>query len=242
MKVTVISACWQTEMLLPYYLRHYTTFADRIILNYYRSTDRTLEIAKACPIVEIREQKEEFLLDTIKDMGKADAMYKEMRGQTDWVIYPTIDEFIYCATGMREALQDYFDKGITLPDITGFNMFHDELPNTEGQLWEKYKLGVWHPAFNKPIVFRPEIEMNFKPGLHGCDPTGNVVRSNEHNLKLLHYRYWGLAQLKQLHIQRWAKCSDTNKSAGFGNYNPEGHGFVSIEWWEETKKMRTEVI
>ena len=206
------------------------------------SDDGSVEIAKSCPIVELREVGYPYFIDSPSATGFANIVFIEFRGEADWVLMPTTDELLYCKTGMREALQDYYDRGVTLPDVTGFNMFHDELPNTDKQLWEVYKLGVPDLAFNKPIVFNPELTMNFFYGLHGAAVLGNVVRDNTHEIKLLHYRYWGHEDMIELHKRLWSRCTRINKEANFGGYKPNDDGFYSAVWWENEKLKRTEVI
>ena len=243
MNVVCLTGGWNCKKLLPYFLRHYETFCDKIVFLDFMSDDGTQEIAQSCPVVEFRQVGKPYVIDIFEGTKWANEAYKEFRGVADWVLLPTTDEFLYAKEGMRNVLQDYLDKGVTYPEVTGYNMFHDEPPDTDKQLWEVYKFGVPHTMFNKRIVFSPELtEMNYCHGLHWAGPTGNVVSSNEHEIKLLHYRYWGYADLVELHLKLWEASSQFNKDGGFGGYNPKGDGFHTIPWWEEEKAKRTEVI
>lgn len=242
MIIWTIVGTWNPKKLLPFFLRNYLLFSDKIIIYDFMSTDNSLDIVKDDPRIEVRQTGKPYVIDTPTATEFNNTLYQEARGIADWVMMPTIDEFLYCKEGMREALQDYKDRGVTLPDVVGYNMFHDELPKTNGQLWEKYKLGVPHSMFNKPIIFNPELTMNLWHGSHGCSPTGNVVTDHTHDIKLLHYRYWGHKDLVETNELMWEKCSQLNKDAGFGGYNPTNHDFLGVTWWEEEKKKRTEVI
>ena len=51
MTIHVYNIVHNEEFLLPYYLRHYEQFADKIFIFDDESTDRTAEIAKAHPKV-----------------------------------------------------------------------------------------------------------------------------------------------------------------------------------------------
>jgi len=55
MKICVITLCYNEEVILPFFIRHYEQVADRIICYDGGSTDRTREIIAACPIAELRE-------------------------------------------------------------------------------------------------------------------------------------------------------------------------------------------
>ena len=244
MIIWAISRIWNSQKLLPYFLRNYS-FCDKIILYDFMSDDNSVEIAKADPLVDLRQTGKPLEVDILTTTAWINEVYKEARGQADWVMLPDGDEFFYCETGMRNALQDYMERGVTLPFVTGYNMFHDELPNTDGQLWEKYKQGVPHIMLNKPTVFNPELEMNFGHGQHGAHPTGNVVRDDTHKIKLLHYRYWGYDDLVDIHVKLWGRSSTRNKAGGHGGYNPKCKDkdvYNSIPWWEEEKSKRAIVI
>jgi len=60
MRVHVHSIIRNEEKMLPYFLRHYEAFCEKIFLRIQPSTDKTLEIAKAHPKVTIIKYKTEF--------------------------------------------------------------------------------------------------------------------------------------------------------------------------------------
>ena len=96
MKVWAYVICWNEEVMLPYYLRHYEIFCDKIIIYDNMSTDRSQEIIKAHPKCELRlyDSKGEVRDDLyLKIKNHA---WKEARGQgIDYVIVGDTDEFLY---------------------------------------------------------------------------------------------------------------------------------------------------
>ncbi len=66
MRVHVHAIISDEEIMLPYFLRHYETFCEKIFLRIMPSVDRTVEIAIEHPKVSIVELKCEFSGDKNK--------------------------------------------------------------------------------------------------------------------------------------------------------------------------------
>jgi hypothetical protein len=58
--------------------------------------------------------------------------------------------------------------------------------------------GVRQLGYDKSAVFNPKkiTAMNYGPGAHFCQPQGVVNFSNRAEIKLLHYKYFGLKHLR----------------------------------------------
>lgn len=54
MSIHLYAACWNEERIIPFFLQHYEPLVDRIIIYDDHSTDRSVELLRASPKVEIR--------------------------------------------------------------------------------------------------------------------------------------------------------------------------------------------
>lgn len=81
-------------MILPHFLKHYD-FVDRIVVYDNQSDDGSLEILKSAAKVEVRSfdtggEHHEGKMDDIRR-----EVWRESRGQADFVIVCDADEFLY---------------------------------------------------------------------------------------------------------------------------------------------------
>src|SRR5215204_5418367 len=165
MEIYVYSVCWNEESLLPFYLKHYERFATRIIVYDNMSDDRTPEILDAHALCQRRsldsggETRDDLLLH-LKNNA-----WKEARGKADWVVVCDIDEFIY-HPDLVGYLRGCEERGITIPQPTGYNMVSDLLPRADGQIWEQITEGRLASFYSKKALFNPNkiTEINYKPG------------------------------------------------------------------------------
>lgn len=185
------------EVLIPFIIRHYGSFADKIFVYDDHSTDRTLELAAGCPIMEVSPAPwgPDKWLDA--DQGHFyEKQYKALsRGVADWVIMLDSDEFVvHRHMGIREYLQQQKDAGEKVLRCQGWNMFSEELPTGDGQIYDQVRLGQRTTLYSKVVVFDPSIDLVFGPGRHTSfypREDGNVeCRPRSSNgLKMLHYKY-----------------------------------------------------
>ena len=193
MRVHVHSIIRNEEKMLPYFLRHYEAFCEKIFLRIQPSTDKTLEIAKAHPKVTIIKYKTEFgggsnsynIMD-MQEVRNNDWKKYSTSENCDWVIIADCDEFLY-HPNILKILQNYKNRGITFPKIDGYQMFSDDQPTTSGQIYYEIKTGCLFKEYSKRAIMHPSISPNYSPGNHQCFPKGNVVESNFADIKLLHY-------------------------------------------------------
>ena len=110
--VYVYTVCHNEALLLPYFLRHYGSFAEKVIVYDNQSTDGSADIAGSWPKTEVRtldsgnELRDDLLLEVKNNC------WKESRGKADLVIvcdvsvpfpHPSISEALrrgwgYCVT------------------------------------------------------------------------------------------------------------------------------------------------
>jgi glycosyltransferase involved in cell wall biosynthesis len=216
MTVRVFTVVKDYVDVLPFFLRHYSAFAERIIVWDDASTDGSTELLKACPIVDYRTWphpgsgiQEDVLLNFAQES------YHEACGMADWVIWVDPDEFIYhqYLIGMLELLRS---RGAQVIKPDGFNMMHEGMPHNDGrQIWEICKRGV--PA-NCPWI----------------------VPAKNTGIKLLHYRYLGYEYTRKRNQRNYDRCQP-DKGAAW-SCDPNYQGEHSAEWAWKMLKTAKEVI
>jgi len=208
MKIEVYALAHQEEMIMPYFMRHYTQFADVILMEGH-STDKTVEIAESwgAKIMKIDTGNQ------INDKIFTDLKNNCWKGsKADWVIVCDVDEFVY-----HPNLVEYLEKTeatIFLPRL--FNMFSNYFPTTEGQIYEEVRTG--REGGSKMNLFKPsEIkEINYVTGCHDAGPEGNVKLDLKGEILTLHMRHLSWEYVNNRNIYFRSRLSDINKEKGWG--------------------------
>jgi Glycosyl transferase family 2 len=186
--------CWNEEMMLPYFFRHYDGIADRYFIFDAGSIDRSLEILQSHPRVQLSMVKPEGDSFVWENTTRQNQFWKQSRGKADFVIVTAIDEHLY-HQDLRGYLKQCRDEGITLIKAEGYEMISDEFPRGDEPLYQSVKHGMRSAEwFDKIRVFNPNKieEINYDPGGHVAHPTGEVVMPPWGEVKLLHYKFLGL--------------------------------------------------
>jgi glycosyltransferase involved in cell wall biosynthesis len=203
----VYTVCYNEELFLPYFLRHYEKIADRIVIYDNRSTDRSAEIIKShpkatCHSFDTGNQLGEQALTNIRNQcWKAD--------NADWAIVCDVDEIIY-HPDLLKFIENHKEYSVIRPH--GYTMISTVLPTTTGQIYDELKDGVRYPFFDKCELFSPKriSDMNFGPGSHSANPVGDFNLLYTGELKLLHYRYLTLERtIKKYHHLATRRSPDT---------------------------------
>lgn len=241
MIIKVATICWNEEKILPFFLRHYEQFCDQIIVYDNHSDDKSQEIIRNHPKTELRffnsggKSRED-----IEIRVKSDA---SLGVEADWIIVVDTDEIIY-HPNLVEYLQQCKDKGITVPIPTGWDMISQTFPKDEGQIYDQVKTGVCREKFNKQAVFVPkQVRMNYGPGCHpntkaAHQPKGNVVTSQDPELKLLHFKMMGLEYYINRTAKLGARKSEQDLLCGYGKgylRSPETLAEEFNQYWESSK-------
>jgi glycosyltransferase involved in cell wall biosynthesis len=151
MKIWAYVTVWNEEKMLPYYLRHYSKFCERIIVLDNQSTDSTLMICKEYPNVDVREYNTS---NTFNDYVHLDLKHRcitEAKGKADYIIVSDCDEFIY-HPNIIEFLKEN-KSAVIFP--AGFQMVSNYFPTGDGQIYDEIKDGVPDPWYSKPILINP---------------------------------------------------------------------------------------
>lgn len=177
MKIWAYCLVWNEEMMLDYYLRHYSQFCDKIIFYDNESTDRSREIIESYANTEIR---------TYKTNGKlSDQAYKDLktssiqdsRGNADYVIISDCDEFIY-HPNIRKFLSDTLNKySVYYP--AGFQMASQTFPTTKGQIYYEVDRGEPSPWYSKPMLINPNLvgDLSYVDGCHEFETTEGLINA-----------------------------------------------------------------
>ncbi len=209
MKIAVYAPCYNEELMLPYFLRHYKQYTADITIYDNQSTDRSKDIAKAsgCTLREFDSgnKARNDLRTNIKNNA-----WKEKRGKVDWVIVVDIDEFVY-HTDLISILTISKNKDISVFYGKGYQMISEVEPNfidSTKQLYETHKLGVLDSRYDKACIFNPNTlaEISYVDGCHKARPRMNKrlrlrkLNIDKSSLKFLHYTcfswqyYWDKMQ------------------------------------------------
>ena len=213
-RIHVYTVVYNEEFLLPYFLRHYGAFAQKIVCFDNMSTDRSAEIIARHPTaVRIPFDTGGKYLE--RALLRQRHRYKESKGAADWVMVVDADEFLYHPQ-LPALLASYQRAGITFPKVEGFDMVAEESPSTDGQIYDVIKTGTPNPWYCKRAVFNPELDVTYSAGCHKAAARGNVVESEHAEIKLLHYAFAGRAFYMRRQRERGDRQSADNLRRGWG--------------------------
>ena len=206
MKILVFTLTHNCRDVLPFFLRHYETFADEISVWDDMSTDGTREILYSHPKVILREWPHETGIDEDLFLAHWQEWYPKARGAFDWVMIPDADEFLY-SPDMLGTLNLAKSVGIQVIKPRGFNLVGDGFPKDDGhsQIYELNPMGVEAPVYSKPVIFQPDIKINWIRGKHDLENCNPVV-GRETGMKLLHARYMGAEYTRAKNAKNYARC------------------------------------
>lgn len=205
MKIIVLAITHNCADVLPFFLRHYSTFADEIAVWDDASTDGTQTLLMRNDKVCLRDWPHKTGIDEDLFLDHWQQWYPTTRGKFDWVMIVDPDEFIY-APFVRNELEREMDAGTEVIKPMGYNMTGNGLPKDDGrQIWEIAQMGVAAPVYSKPVIFRPHIKINWIRGKHALENCNPVISDNT-DFKLLHYRYMGADYTRAKNAKNYARC------------------------------------
>ena len=214
MIIDVFTTCYNEEIILPYFLKHYKKFARNITIYDNMSTDNSVNIMNEYGVNVISFDTggrfEESVLMNIRN-----TCWKG--SDADWVIVCDTDELIYHENIIEVLSNTHANHIIT----EGYEMMSETLPTTEGQIYEELKMGYFKPDYSKPCLFKPSevTNINFAPGSHTAKPIGpSLISINDSGIKLLHYKYLNREVLIKKYEHYKVRQSEEMKRNGWGNY------------------------
>jgi hypothetical protein len=208
------------EKILPFVLDYYSNICEKIFVYDNMSTDSSDEIyARYSKVTVIKWSSDNSFNDFYNKEIKSTS-YKLHSRDADWVIVCDCDEILY-HPNLINMLKYYKKIGVDIPEIDGRDMVSETFPEYDGRLiTDIVQIGSnTYDAMCKNIIFNPKKDVVFGYGAHQshCE---NCVRSQERELKLLHYKFLGKDYVIKMYDDRLARLSEFNIKHGFGvHYN-----------------------
>lgn len=206
--IHVYTVCWNEEKFLPFFLEHYGSFCEKIIVYDNESTDSTLDILSQNSKVEVRTYKTDGKFDDITKNKISNICWKHSRGKADYVIVCDLDELLYAKTGDIKSILKQTNKTVFHPD--GYEMMSENFPLYNKPLREQCK-GLPSKYYCKKIIFDPHciVDINYYPGCHEADPRG-FVKTGTSEFLLLHYKRLGVDYVVNRYRAFEARLSQQN--------------------------------
>ncbi len=229
-KVEVHLLTWNEEAMLPYTLRHYRTFAQKIGVHDSFSTDRTREIARQYGAI-VEDWDTGGVFDDEINMNLKNSCWKGTG--SDWVICADCDELLWFPGGAKEALRAYDNLCVAMVKPHGFEMLSEVFPTTPGQIYDEVKFGASDSKwYAKPILFSPRrvAESGLGFGAHAAEPTlrdghklfiGHDCPKTKPDCFLLHFhQIWPVDRIAKVYDVRRTRLSENNVRNRRGNFDP----------------------
>lgn len=223
-KIEVHIVAYNEEFIIPYAIRHYKTFASRIIVHDGGSTDRTKAICEEMGAEvhhwETGGQINDELLRVLKETCWNGT-------SADWVIMVDADELVVFPDGVSASMKSYEVQSLAVVKTKGFEMESPTLPTTNGQIYEEIDHGTQDERwYSKPIILRPSLiqSIHFTHGAHECIVTLKSGRRLQNPRAyptrtpyLLHYKHIGTVErLAAIYDAHKSRFSDINRTNGWG--------------------------
>ncbi len=229
--------------ILPFWLRHYRSWVDRIVVYDAGSEDNTPALLRAAG-AEVRAYPGPAGMDDVAMVELANATYREARGRAGWVLWVDADELLW-RERPRQCLAACTAAGVTLPRTAGYQMLAETFPPDDGHtpITSLIKEGIRDESYDKSVMVDPRLDVRWLPGKHQCDAPG-AVRSEAALFALLHYRCLGEAYLRERHARNYARWTARERALGLGHATaPDWNGHASARWFiEEALPARKRVL
>jgi len=229
---------WNEEMILPYTLDHYSKFCRKIYVHDNMSMDSSDSIYKMYPKVVVRKWHSNDEINELNYVKIKSDSYRKYSRDCDWVIVCDCDEFLY-HPDLLTKLSEYKKAGVNVPRISGHDMVSESFPTYKGEkLTDLVKTGSkLYETMSKNIIFDPKLDVTYGIGGHSLQ-ADNMVKSEDRDLKLLHYKFLGFDYVERIYRSRAERLSFFNKVNKFG----EHYFNVPLEYMRTMLKEDYQVI
>lgn len=229
--------CYNEKDIMPFVIKHYASFCDRVIIHDNHSTDGSAELARSmgCEVIPFGDK---FFNDQ-HNMDEKNDCWKGL--DADWVIVSDMDEILFSNAGnpiasILATLEMHKNRGTTILHTIGWQIMSEEMPK-ESLL--EISNGYEFSNYAKSIIFNPKAltEINYGPGAHDCSPEGNVVWSHGPALHVLHYKHIGGVERTIKRYKEYMKrMSKVNLQRGWGIHYKQNEKQLRREWAERMSK------
>jgi hypothetical protein len=230
MNIEVYAVCHNEEVILPYFIRHYSQFANITIFD-NQSTDGSLDIIKQhniklCSFDTQGEFREDVLMDIRNNCWK--------ESKADWVIITDIDEFVYHKNLI--SVLSGLNATVVFPRM--FNMFSFIMPTTQGQLYDEVNMGVEFRG--KMCMFKPGdiTSMNYEAGNHVAHPEGNYIIDVQSGIINMHFKNLCQQYVINRNAYLFSRQSEVNRTHGWNWHIAE----TAIETYTAFNNVKTQLF
>lgn len=219
MKIWVYTLCYNEMKILPWCVKYWKEYADKVIVYDNGSNDGSREYLQSFSFIEIRDQDED-LIDNDRYLRIKNNVWKEARdNNVDYVVVCDTDEVLYSETGVKNDLLKYYNEGITVVETNWCNIITMSYPDINcecfvHQVPEMY--GIPHKK-DKTLIFNPNKieESNYKPGAHESNFKGDIKRNNNQTITVYHLNKMGLDYFLEKTHNRKSRLSKNNIRKGY---------------------------
>ena len=228
--VEVHILAWNEREIMPFVLRHWQTFAWRVIVHDAGSTDGTREIVE-----DFGAELVDWRTDGVNDQLAMELKNACWQGtKADWVATMDCDELLYFPLDAFDTLAVYRMMGVAVVKPHGWEMFSDKFPTGTGQIYDEVKMGARDQKwYAKPVLFTPHLVANAGLG-HGAHDSYPVLHDGrclgqtflwppaEPPTYLLHCKHvGGMERSTERYKRQRMRLSQTNVEHRWGNFAPE---------------------
>lgn len=220
------------DWMIPWAVRHYATFATRIILHDGGPThdpagDAALLESGGCQ-AEVHPWETKGQLNDELAMQLKNTCW--LGTDADWVICVDCDELVYFPKGTE--LATYERVGACMVKPYGYEMYSETMPEGPGQIYEYVNQGAREDQwYSKPVLFSPKrvAESGFGIGAHEAQPvlkSGRRLTVGQNWPKahppcyLMHFKSIGtLEQVAARYDATRKRLSQVNERHRWGNFD-----------------------
>lgn len=247
MRVEAFLLCWNEKELMPFVIRHYQKFCDKITIMDNWSTDGSDKLAESlgCEVIKFGNK----YFDDSENMRIKNECWKG--SDADWVIIADFDEVPFFSfvhtndeyewdlslTDLHTNLVIQKEYGVTIIKTIGWQIMSNEMPkNNLLEITNGYEFS----NYAKNIIFNPQkiTAINYNPGAHTINPVGEVVYSKD-PLYVLHYKHiGGIERTIKRYREYKPRMSKLNRKHGWGSHYNRTPASLRIEWAERMAKSK----